>query len=63
LEKGCSKRDFGKDIHWTGENSARAGKEVEGTCFLLRAFYKKVQNVADRIYLKSRVLEANILHL
>ena len=42
---------------------ARARQEMDGLCFLLRFFYRKVQKSADRIYLNPVALEANIVHI
>ena len=39
---------------------ARARQEMDGLCFLLRFFYRKVQKSADRIYLNPVALEANL---
>ena len=42
---------------------ARAGQEIDGLCFLPRFFYKKVQESADRVYLRPVALEAIILQI
>ena len=42
---------------------ARARQEMDGLCFLLRFFYRKVQKSADRIYLNPVALEANIVQI
>ena len=42
---------------------ARARQEMDGLCFLLRFFYRKVQKSADRVYLNPVALEANIVQI